>query len=185
MSTKSELQPQDAVRNVMVRLCEAWERGDSEAYAALFSEDAQYVTAPGERLNGRKSIAQSHQEIFNTLFRDTKLGRNYPNTLRPITPDVVLVESAGSVLFPGETESKISPNGLMTLVVARQADAWRIVSFQNTPTGRLRNLRFIGRYLRSRLSVFRADWSKGAQTHAGEQAQRNKEGSKRSEEQRR
>ena len=41
MSTKSELQPQEAVRNVMVRLCEAWERGDSEAYAALFSEDAQ------------------------------------------------------------------------------------------------------------------------------------------------
>ena len=136
------------------------------------------MTTPGERLNGRKSIAQSHQEIFNTLFRDTKLGRNYPNTLRPITPDVVLVESAGSVLFPGETESKISPNGLMTLVVARQADAWRIVSFQNTPTGRLRNVRFIFRYLLSRLSVFRADWSKRAQTHAGEQAQGNEEGAR-------
>jgi uncharacterized protein (TIGR02246 family) len=149
------------VRDVMVRLCEAWERGDGEAYAALFSEDAQYVTAPGERLQGRKSIAQSHQKIFDTLFKDTKLGRNYPNTLRPITSDVVLVESAGSVLFPGETESKISPNGLMTLVVTRQADAWRIISFQNTPTGRLRNVRFMWRYLLSRLSVFGTEWSKG------------------------
>jgi uncharacterized protein (TIGR02246 family) len=161
MSTKSELQSEEAVRDVMVRLREAWERGDGQAYAALFSEDAQYVTAPGKRLHGRKSIAQSHQEIFNRFFKDTKLGRSYPNTLRPITSDVVLVESAGSVLFPGETESEISLNGLTTFVLARQANAWRIVSFQNTPTGRHRSVRFIWRYLRSRLSVFRAEWSRG------------------------
>jgi hypothetical protein len=30
----------------------------SEAYGALFSDDAQSVTAPGERLDGRKAIAQ-------------------------------------------------------------------------------------------------------------------------------
>jgi uncharacterized protein (TIGR02246 family) len=155
MSGKSEFEQENAVRDVMARLCEAWERGDGAAYAALFSDDAQYVTAPGERLHGRKSIAQSHQQIFDTIFKDTKLGRRYPNMLRAITPDVVLVESAGSVLFPGETESKITPNGLMTLVLARQADAWRIVSFQNTPTGRLRNVRFMLRYFFSRVSVFR------------------------------
>jgi uncharacterized protein (TIGR02246 family) len=157
MLTESKPRPEDAVRDVMVRLCEAWERGDGDAYAALFSEEAQYVTAPGDRLHGRKSIAESHQEIFNTIFKKTKLGRRYPSTFRSITSDVVLVESAGSVLFPGESESKIPPNGLMTLVVARQADDWRIVSFQNTPTGRFRNLKFMWRYLVSRLSTPRAE----------------------------
>jgi uncharacterized protein (TIGR02246 family) len=143
----------NAVREVLQRLCEAWERGDGEAYGALFSEDAQYVTAPGERLQGWKSIAESHQEIFNTFFKGTKLGRDYPNRVRPITPDVVLVEFAGSVLFPGETERKVSPNGLMTLVVAKQGEEWRIVLFQNTPTGRRRNVTFLWRYLLSRVFV--------------------------------
>jgi uncharacterized protein (TIGR02246 family) len=161
MGTLSEPRAEDAVRDVMVRLREAWERGDGDAYASLFSEDAQYVTAPGERLHGRKSISESHQKIFDYFFKDTKLGRDYPISLRRITPDVILVEASGSVLFPGETEQKISPNGLMTLVVARQDDGWRIVSFQNTPTGRWRNLKFMWRYLLSRLSVFRAERSKG------------------------
>ena len=160
MCEKTELRPEDAARDLMIRLCEAWEHGDGKAYASLFSDDAQYVTAPGERLRGRESIAKSHQEIFNTLFKDTRLGRRYPNSLRLIAPDVVLVESAGSVLFPGEVENKVTPNGLVTLVVARQHDAWRIVSFQNTPTGRFRNVRFLWRYLLSRLSVLRGEASR-------------------------
>jgi uncharacterized protein (TIGR02246 family) len=171
MSEKSELRAEDAVADVMIRLCEAWDHGDGEAYASLFSEDAQYVTAPGERLHGRKSIAESHQEIFNTFFKESKLGRSYPNNLRRITPDVVLVESAGSVLFPGETENKVAPNGLVTFVVARQDDGWRIVSFQNTPTGRFRNVKFMWRYLLSRLSAFRAEASK-ARRHMLEEKQR-------------
>jgi uncharacterized protein (TIGR02246 family) len=160
MSAVSEPQAEDAVRDVLVYLREAWERGDGEAYASLFSEDAQYVTAPGERLHGRKSIADSHQEIFDTFFKGTKLGRSYASSFRRITSDVVLVESAGSVLFPGETEHRVAPNGLMTLVVARQDNAWRIVSFQNTPTGQWRNAKFLWRYLLSRFSVFRAEAAK-------------------------
>jgi uncharacterized protein (TIGR02246 family) len=146
---------QDPVGDILTRLREAWDQGDGAAYAALFSEDAQYVNALGERAHGRKSIAESHQKIFDTFFKGTRLGRGYSSAVRPVTADVILVESAGSVLFPGEIEEKVAPNGLLTLVVARQAGVWRIVSFQNTPTGRFRKIRFIGRYLRSRVSRFR------------------------------
>jgi uncharacterized protein (TIGR02246 family) len=152
MNTISDLAAEDAVRGLLLRLREAWESGDGEAYASVFSEDAQYVNAPGERVYGKKAIAESHQKIFDTFFKGTKLGRSYPSRIRQVTPEVVLVESAGSVLFPGEAEEKIEPNGLLTLVVARQDDAWRIVSFQNTPTGRWRTVKFIGRYFLSRLS---------------------------------
>lgn len=155
MNAETETQTEDAVRAVMVRLREAWERGDGEAYASLFSEEAQYVSAPGERVHGRQAIAESHQSIFDTIFRATKLGRNYPSRMRRLTADVVLVEATGSVLFPGEREEEVAPNGLMSLVVARHGDAWRIESFQNTPTGRFRKLNFIGRYFRSRLPLFR------------------------------
>lgn len=156
MNAISEPQAFDAVDNLMIRLREAWNNGDGEAYAAVFSEDAQYVTAPGERLHGRKQIAESHQKVFDTIFKGTTIGRKYPRMVRAITQDVILIEAAGSVLFPGEVEDNIPPNGLMTLLVARQEDTWRIVSFQNTPTGKHRKVKFMARYLISRLSSPRA-----------------------------
>jgi uncharacterized protein (TIGR02246 family) len=161
-----------AVIDLMKRLGEAWEHGDGEAYGLLFSEDVQYVTAPGERLHGRKSVSESHQQIFDTVFKGTRLGRGYPMAMRELRPGVVLVEAAGSVLFPGEKEQSIAPNGLMTLVVAKEDVGWQIVSFQNTPTGRFRNLRFICRYALSRLFAFRTEWSK-ARRHMLEEKRRN------------
>jgi uncharacterized protein (TIGR02246 family) len=162
MIKNSEPQAEDAVRDVLIRVREAWEHGDGEAYASLFSHDAQFVTATGKRMHGRKSIAKESQEILNTFFKGSKLGRSYshPDNLRFITPDVVLVETAGSVLFPGETEDMVAPNGVMTIVVARQDDAWRIVSFHNTPTRRWHKVRLIWRYLLSRVSASRAVASK-------------------------
>ena len=76
MKATSELQVFDAVDNLMLRLREAWNSGDGEAYAAIFSEDAQYVTAPGERLHGRKQIAESHQKVFDTFFKGRSLDGN-------------------------------------------------------------------------------------------------------------
>ncbi len=161
MNAGTETRTEDAVRAVMIRLREAWECGDGEAYASLFSEEAQYVSAPGERVHGKQAIAESHQSIFDTIFKATRLGRNYPSHMRQLTADVVLVEAAGAVLFPGESEGNVPPNGLMTLVVARQGDGWRIESFQNTPTGRFRKLNFMWRYFRSRFRPCRAERSEG------------------------
>jgi uncharacterized protein (TIGR02246 family) len=162
----------NAVFELMQRIADAWEHGDGAAYGSLFSEDAQYVTAPGERLHGPTAIGESHQRIFNTFFRETRLGRNYPIEVRALTPDVVLVEASGSVLFRGEKEKDVPPNGLMTLVVRKEGDNWRIVSFQNTPTGRMRNLRFMWRYLLSRFVIFAASGRK-ARRHMMEEKRKN------------
>ena len=167
-----EREAQNAVIELMEGIREAWENGDGEAYGNLFSEDAQYVTAPGERLYGRKQIAESHQRIFDSFFKGTILGRNYPVRVREIKPDVILVEAAGSVLFPGEKEQHVAPNGFMTLVCTKGDTGWKIVSFQNTPTGHFRNVRFLRRYAMSRLFAFRAEWLKARQ-HMLEEKQRN------------
>jgi uncharacterized protein (TIGR02246 family) len=100
---------------------QAWARGDGDAYASVFSEDATYDNAPGERVVGRQEIAASHQRIFHSVLRHTRLGSGYPVRLQPITPDVVLVHASGAVLFAGEDEAKVPPNGLLTEGVG---DAW-------------------------------------------------------------
>ncbi len=90
MIQNSERLAEDAVREVLTRTCEAWEHRVGEAYVSLFSEDAQFVTATGKRMQGRKPIAKESQEILDTLFKGSRLGRSYshPNNLRFITPDV-------------------------------------------------------------------------------------------------
>jgi hypothetical protein len=96
----------------------------------------------------------------------------YPAELQPVTPNVVLVNGSGAVLFPGESDQGVPPNGLITMVAARDAGSWRFVSFSNTPTGRARNARFLWRYLASRLSIFRAEARK-ARAHMLAEKQQN------------
>ena len=141
------------IEALLARMADSWARGDGKAYGELFCEDAQYVEAPGRRVRGRAAIAQSHQRIFDSFFRQTRIATETPADIRQIARDVVLIESSGAVLFPGEDERRIAPNGLMTMVARRDEQGWRIVSFQNTPTGRFRSARFIARYFLSRLQA--------------------------------
>ncbi|HET9894867.1 MAG TPA: SgcJ/EcaC family oxidoreductase [Streptosporangiaceae bacterium] len=162
MSTTTAISTADqaAISDLLQQMRQAWEHGDGNAYAAVFTDDAHYVNAPGQRVIGADAIAATHQHAFGTFFRNTHLGSQYPSEIEPIAPGVVIVHSSGAVLFAGEDETKIAPNGLMTMVMIRRHGVWKITSFTNTQTGRGRNIRFLGRYLRSRLHPFTAEWSK-------------------------
>src|SRR5262245_28515772 len=52
-----------AVRALVRKWADAWAKGDG-AYAALFTEDADYVTFAGARYTGRREIARAHRELF-------------------------------------------------------------------------------------------------------------------------
>lgn len=163
---------QTAISNLLAQMRTAWEQGDGQAYGANFTEDARYVNAPGQRVVGAAAIGATHQHVFDTFFKHTHLGSRYDNEVQPIAPDVVLIHSSGPVLFPGETEGKVAPNGLMTMLVVKRDGAWKIASFTNTQTGKARNVKFFWRYLKSRAHAFAAEWSK-ARRHMLDQKQRN------------
>lgn len=150
-----------AIRTLVERMGEGWAHGDADEYAAVFAEDARYVNAPGTRVVGRQAIADSHRKIFRTVFAQTHLGRSYPSELQWLTPEVALLHAAGSVLFATDSEEKVPPNGLITMVAVRGASGWELASFNNTQTGKARNLFFLLRYLRSRLGAMRAEWRRG------------------------
>jgi uncharacterized protein (TIGR02246 family) len=146
------LAPDDlpAVHNVLAKLGESWRSGDGSAFAAPFAQDAEYITATGDRLAGRQEIADMHQRIFDGIFKGSRLGGSLQRTMR-VSSDVVLVQSIGGILLAGETDGAVKPNGISTTVLAKRDGSWQIVSFQNTPTGRHRKLRFLFRILLSRL----------------------------------
>lgn len=50
--------PSAELLNVAHLLVESWNREDAQAFAALFTPAAEYVTTAGERLAGRYAISQ-------------------------------------------------------------------------------------------------------------------------------
>ncbi len=139
-----------AINLLLGKLSDAWGGGNGESYGSVFTEDAHYVEAPGNWVIGRKIIAERHQKIFDTFFKNTRIDGKYETTLQPITPDVVLVHGKGTVLFAGESEKNAAPNGIMTICIVKRNGLWQIASFQNTPNRTWRGIKFIWRFFKSR-----------------------------------
>lgn len=59
-SSKLAAEDEAAIRALLDRMREAWARGDGQAYASVFSEDATFDNAPVQRVVGRQGIAASH-----------------------------------------------------------------------------------------------------------------------------
>lgn len=50
-----------------------WNAGSGEAFAAPFAEDADFIAFDGTRFRGRDEIARSHDPLFRTHMRGTRL----------------------------------------------------------------------------------------------------------------
>jgi uncharacterized protein (TIGR02246 family) len=105
----------------------AW--GDADAYGAVFTEDADYITFFGGHARGREEIAESHRPLFDGVLKGTTLDARITH-VSYLAPDVALVHTVGSTAKRNHTGN---PNGsVQTMVVVRQDGDWLIRAFQNT-----------------------------------------------------
>jgi uncharacterized protein (TIGR02246 family) len=119
-----------AVQALLARLYDAWARGDADAYAALFSEDADYVVFDGTHLKGREQIAESHRPLFTRFLKGTRLVGETPE-IRFLSPTVALIHSRGGVVKAGQQRAGRGSLSVQTLVAVKQG-AWQLTAFQNT-----------------------------------------------------
>ncbi len=139
-----------AIRALLAKLAESWDRSDATAYGSGFTPDADYIAFDGTYLKGREAVMRSHDdlfEFFNTVFQGSRLvGES--SSIRFLTPDVALVHATGAVLFPWQKAVAADRRSVNTSVVLRQPDgSWLVAAFQNTrvkpqsvPTGFSRRL---------------------------------------------
>jgi uncharacterized protein (TIGR02246 family) len=115
--------PEDdqAIRALLVKMCEAWAMGNGSAYAACFTEDSDYVTFNGIRLRGRRENAELHDALFRGVLKGTRIAATV-ESLAFLSDDVALVHTLGT----GRKKSR------QTYVVVRREEGWQIRSFQNT-----------------------------------------------------
>ncbi|HEX4715378.1 MAG TPA: SgcJ/EcaC family oxidoreductase [Ktedonobacteraceae bacterium] len=120
-----------ALHNLFQELQDGWNRGDGQAYAASFTEDADYIVWNGTALKGRQAIAAAHQQLFETRFQGSRL-EGFIQHIRFLSDDIALVHLHGRPQIPGQALPAPEEYSIQTLVAIRQADGWCGTAFQNT-----------------------------------------------------
>ncbi|MGA5039827.1 SgcJ/EcaC family oxidoreductase [Streptomyces capoamus] len=118
-----------AVTAVLTDLVRAWERHDADAYGALFTEDATYITYIGTFYRGRQDIVDSHRVLFGGFLKGTRLADEILD-IRFHGPGTAVVNGRGDT-YKGTRPRKLTKVQTYTLV--RESDGhWRIAAFHNT-----------------------------------------------------
>lgn len=113
------------LERLLLNLEEAWNRGDAEAYAGLFMEDAVSVARGGVLWERREEIQRQQSAAFSGPLRYTVLHFRAWQ-IRFITSKVAIVYAVMEIANPwkaGHTNQVLA-----SLVCALIYDDWRIAS---------------------------------------------------------
>ncbi len=116
--------------SILRQLEQAWNAGDGAGFGAPFTEDADFVDIRGQHHRGREAIARGHQGIFDSIYRGSTV-RYQLSHARPLTDDVILVHSAGTMDAPSGPMAGIH-RATPSLVLVRGAGEWQVAAFHNT-----------------------------------------------------
>ncbi|HEX3781515.1 MAG TPA: SgcJ/EcaC family oxidoreductase [Pseudonocardiaceae bacterium] len=120
------------VAEIITELTRAWAAGDGEAWAANFAEDAMFVDVLGNLHRGRNDIARSHQWIFDTIYRDSRIVDFVQVAQRPVGDDTLVVHTTSTLRVPAGPRAGDTPS-TQTMIVKNG----QIIAFQNTIQGDL------------------------------------------------
>ncbi|MEU7837272.1 SgcJ/EcaC family oxidoreductase [Nonomuraea sp. NPDC049129] len=117
-----------AIRTVLQRSQDAWNRGDGAAYGACFSDDATDVTFVGTVYHGGAEIGRAHQALFDSFLKGTQLVMEILE-IRRYGADTAVVVTRGEVVKGAPKKL----GKLATYTLVREADGqWRIAAVQKT-----------------------------------------------------
>jgi uncharacterized protein (TIGR02246 family) len=155
-----EAASREAITDLTRRMEHAWNTADGNAFAASFTADCDYVAFDGMHLRGRDANARHHQQLFDSVLKNTRLVFEGQPIVRFVADNVAIVHTMGSVLFPWQRRVTSKRRSNQTLVAVRQPEGWRFAAFHNTryrptplPTGL--PLKVIVALLRMRASLSR------------------------------
>ena len=79
-----------ALLEIVDKLEQAWNNGDSVAWTAQFASDADFIHILGGFFHGSRDIEQGHRTIFDTIYKGSH-NRYQVEKVRFLRPDVAVV----------------------------------------------------------------------------------------------
>ena len=119
-----------AIRENVRQMEAGWNAKSGAQFARSFADDADYVVINGVYVKGREVIAEGHQRIFDTVFKESTLSLSVKQ-VRMLRPDVAVVHVTGTLKLPRGAEAQTSES-ILTVVMTKESGAWKIAAFQNT-----------------------------------------------------
>ncbi|HEY1784359.1 MAG TPA: SgcJ/EcaC family oxidoreductase [Pirellulales bacterium] len=117
-----------AVRDVVARLTKAYNGGDAEGIASLFTADGEMIDDEGTRVQGRKAIEQDFAAIFQ-LHPKAKIEIAI-DAIRFLGPTLAIEEGTSTVAYePGGT----SESGRYQVTYVKQEGKWLTGSARELP----------------------------------------------------
>jgi uncharacterized protein (TIGR02246 family) len=115
---------------IIAQLEQAWNKADGPAFAAPFTEDANFVDIRGDYHRTQEAIARGHQHVFDTIYKDSVV-RSEVIQARLVAEQVIIAHIKNTLSAPtgplaGEHSS------VSTLVIVATKTGWQIAAFQNT-----------------------------------------------------
>lgn len=127
-----------AVRALLARQAEDWNRHDARAWCAPFAEDAEFVNILGMLLQGRPQIEKRHAELFDGIFKRSRVVVN-TRKVRSLGPTSALAETDYELRDYDRLPAGFKPTDAdgtlrtrLKYVLTLTPEGWRIVSAQNT-----------------------------------------------------
>ncbi|HUQ32698.1 MAG TPA: SgcJ/EcaC family oxidoreductase [Pyrinomonadaceae bacterium] len=129
-NTANRSKDEAAIRAIIANLSDAWTKGDAKLWGEQFAEDADFTVWTGTYVKGREAITRGHEEIFNTIYKGTKM-RLTVQSIRFLRKDAAVAHTEARVV-KNEEEFPAKPQNVQVFVLTKEKGQWQIAVFQNT-----------------------------------------------------
>jgi uncharacterized protein (TIGR02246 family) len=111
---------------------EAWNAHDAKAFAAAFTEDADFTNVFGQNFISRNAIEEQHARIFSTIFKASSITE-MKKRIKMISDEIAAVDVNWNMIGAVDMHGNPWPNrkGLLVLVMKRENDNWLILMMHN------------------------------------------------------
>jgi len=119
-----------AIRANVEQMVTGWNAKNGAEFAKPFAADSDYVVVNGMHIKGRAANAEGHQQIFNTIYKDSRNAATIKQ-IRFLRSDVAVVHVEWNLNFKINGKEQ-KGHALSTMVMTKEKGKWSIAAFQNT-----------------------------------------------------
>jgi uncharacterized protein (TIGR02246 family) len=115
---------EDAIRAIHQQMIDAWNMSSGVAFAAPFTDDADFVAFEGTHLQGRQEITAVHQQAFDTVVKGSRLESEV-KFVRFLSPQSAVMHSVVRVTLPGHAAASPGRDSMQLFLVTNRDGDWR------------------------------------------------------------